>query len=310
MKKILVLVTALLTCGSAFGSYVQAPFPTNKGGTGSASQTSSRAVTTDGSGNLVSSSATTATEIGYVNGVTSAIQTQLDAKAVRALSNLASVAINTALLPGSSGAIDLGSNTLLFRDVFITSIKDASSVISVDPINRLLKDAAGATALDYSSTSIKMLILQLLGSTSGHIDVVAPAVSTNHTVTLPATVCSNGQYWADNGSGVMSCVSPSTPLPTVVDGGNAAYTILAGDFHVRSGTTLTAGRAYTLPACTGSNIGEQHEVKNLPAQTFNITVTADGSDNIDGAATFVLAPGDSVSVICAAFSTAGTWDIQ
>ncbi len=47
------------------------------------------------------------TEFQYLNGVTSAIQTQLDGKANTALSNLASVAINTSLLPATAAGISL-----------------------------------------------------------------------------------------------------------------------------------------------------------------------------------------------------------
>lgn len=49
-----------------------------------ATTTISRALVSDGSGNI-SPATTTSTEIGYVNGVTSAIQTQLDAKIAKSL---------------------------------------------------------------------------------------------------------------------------------------------------------------------------------------------------------------------------------
>jgi hypothetical protein len=49
-----------------------------------ATVTASRALVSDGSGN-VAAATTTSTEIGYVNGVTSAIQTQLDAKIAKSL---------------------------------------------------------------------------------------------------------------------------------------------------------------------------------------------------------------------------------
>ena len=97
---------------------------------------------------------------------------------------------------------------------------------------------------------------------------------------------------------------------TVVDGGNTAYTIAASDGEVRDTTTLTADRAYTLPVCNASNIGEKHYVKNLASQTHNITLTAAGSDNVDGSASFAILPGDSYLVVCAAFSSAGTWDLN
>ncbi len=61
--------------------------------------TPSRAVVTDGSGELASS-ATTATEIGYVSGVTSAIQTQLNAKAPSASPTLTTPSTDVVTLDG------------------------------------------------------------------------------------------------------------------------------------------------------------------------------------------------------------------
>lgn len=95
-------------------------------------------------------------------------------------------------------------------------------------------------------------------------------------------------------------------VTSVVNGGNTAYSILSSDGHVRSGTTLTADRTYTLPACT-TNIGEKHDIKNLPAQTFNIILAGNGGDVIDGLASKTINPGSSVPVICAA---SGVWDVQ
>jgi hypothetical protein len=186
-----------------------------------------------------------------------------------ALSNLASVAINTSLLPASAGSANLGSAAKPF-----------------------------GTSFDQ--------VLELMGSTSGNFQLQAAAVTTSWTATAPAAVCASGQYWADNGSGVYSCTTPSIVAPTVVNGGNAAYAINAGDGHIRSGTTLTAQRTYTLDACT-TNIGERHVVKNLASQTFNIVVAGNGSDTVDGSANYTLYPGDSVSVICA---VSGYWDIE
>lgn len=93
---------------------------------------------------------------------------------------------------------------------------------------------------------------------------------------------------------------------TVVNGGNTAYTILATDQHVRSGTTLTAQRTYTLDACT-TNIGEQHEVKHVAGNAFTIVLAGNGGDTIDGSANVTLNPGDSYQVICAA---SGKWDLE
>ena len=81
MKKILLGISLLVCGGAALASYVETPYKTKKGGTESSSQTANRAVTTDGSGHIVSTSSTTDTEIGYVNGVTAGIQGQLNNKA-------------------------------------------------------------------------------------------------------------------------------------------------------------------------------------------------------------------------------------
>lgn len=67
--------------------------------------TASRAVVSDGSGNLVVSSVTS-TELGYVSGVTSAIQTQLNAKAASSHNHAASD-INS----GTMATARLGSGT-------------------------------------------------------------------------------------------------------------------------------------------------------------------------------------------------------
>jgi hypothetical protein len=187
-----------------------------------------------------------------------------------ALSNLASVAINTSLLPATAGSANIGSAALPF-------------------------------GTDYEQE------LDLIGSTSGNVQVKAAAVTTPWTITLPAAVCSSGQYWADNGSGVYSCTTLTTPNVTVTNGGDTAYAILSTDQHIRSGTTLTAPRTYTLPACTSLTIGKKFEIKNLPSQTFNLTVATSGSDMIDGSSTWVLEPGDSVPVVCA---VATAWDVE
>lgn len=125
--------------------------------------TASRAVVTDGSGNLTTST-TTATEIGYSSGLFSNIQTQLNDKlsksggtmtgpivlngdpgaalqaapkqyvdntinstaALRALSNLSSVAINSSLLPASADSITVGSSSLRYSNMVSQQLTIAS----------------------------------------------------------------------------------------------------------------------------------------------------------------------------------------
>jgi hypothetical protein len=102
-----------------------------------AATTASRALVSDGSG-FVSASSVTSTELGYLSGVTSALQTQLDAKASTALSNLASVAINTSLISDTNNTDDLGSDAIEWKDVYAHAIKHGD---------------AGTPALTISTTS-------------------------------------------------------------------------------------------------------------------------------------------------------------
>lgn len=72
-------------------------------------------------GSLTTATYPSLTELSYVKGVTSAIQTQFTGKASLALDNLASVAINTSLLLGTSDGGALGSTTKMWSDLFLAS---------------------------------------------------------------------------------------------------------------------------------------------------------------------------------------------
>jgi hypothetical protein len=126
-----------------------------------------------------------------------------------------------------------------------------------------------------------------------------------------------------NAKGLITAASNgSAANPTIVNGGNTAYSILSGDGHIIPGVALTANRTYTLPLCTSSNFGEHHEVANSPyfngsdiltAQTDNIIVAGNTSDTVDGASTYTLNPYDSASFICESYdstATQGEWAVQ
>lgn len=143
----------------AFRSLVVADLPTvttAKGGTGSTSQTASRLVTTDGSGNIVSTLGVTSTEAGYLSGVTSAIQTQLNAKqsTITVLSianggtnanNATSAALN--LLP----AIATNALKVLRVNSGATGIEWATSTGGIASIN---SDTTSAQTIQGSSAAI------------------------------------------------------------------------------------------------------------------------------------------------------------
>ena len=75
----------------------------------------------------------TNTEFQYLGSVTSDIQTQLNAKANTALSNLASTAVNTDILPAADLTHDLGSASLRFDAVFTEEINGGTGDITLNP---------------------------------------------------------------------------------------------------------------------------------------------------------------------------------
>ena len=102
--------------------------PIAKGGTGAVSFTASRAVVSDGSGNLTVS-ATTAVEMAFVSGVTSSIQAQLDAKQA----TITVLAINKG---GTAGATAQAARLNLLPSIATNG-------------NKTLKVNAGATDVEW-----------------------------------------------------------------------------------------------------------------------------------------------------------------
>lgn len=95
---------------------------------GSGIYTASRAVITDGSGNLTTAT-TTSTEIGYLNGVTSAIQTQLNLKAPLASPTFTGV-VTTPTIEITNGTINPTS---------LTNITMMGTVLPFDPNFNMVK---------------------------------------------------------------------------------------------------------------------------------------------------------------------------
>jgi hypothetical protein len=195
----------------------------------------------------------------------------------------------TAYADASSAAASLAIIASSIVNGDLTHAPDGNSIFDALALKQdLLVNSAGLAAALSDETGTGLAVFD-----------TSPALAGNPTAPTQAA--------GNNSTRLATTAFVQAALVTsVVDGGNAAYTILASDGHVRSGTALTANRTYTLPACV-ANIGEKHVIKNLPAQTFNIILAADGTDVIDGVASKALLPGDSIPVVCAA---SGVWDIQ
>lgn len=88
------------------------------------------------------------TELNFVDGVTSDIQTQFTGKANLALSNLASVAVNTSLISDADNTDDLGSSANGWKDIYARRLRlDGSTSGTVDIASDALSNTATGTNL-------------------------------------------------------------------------------------------------------------------------------------------------------------------
>lgn len=138
-----------------------------------ATTTSSRALVTDASKNVVSSS-TTATEIGYVSGVTSTIQTQIDGKQATGNYITALTGDITASGPGSAAA------TLATVNSNVGSFTNASITLNA---KGLVTAASNGTAPVTSVTGTANRIT-VTGTTTPSIDIAATYVGQSSITTL------------------------------------------------------------------------------------------------------------------------------
>ncbi len=85
--------------------------------------------------------------------------------------------------------------------------------------------------------------------------------------------------------------NPTSPL--TVDAGHDTV-------YKSNGTALTVN----LPEIAGAQVGRVIWAKNKAGTANNLTLTPNGANTIDGAATLVLTPGQSARLLC---SSAGDW---
>jgi len=93
---------------------------------------------------------TAATVKGAFQGIDTALGS-IAGFANTALSNLASVAINTSLLAGTDNSINLGSAAKRWAAAWILSLKDASGQTQIDLLNRRLQNTSSSTTLDWQA---------------------------------------------------------------------------------------------------------------------------------------------------------------
>lgn len=197
-------------------------------GTGIGSLTASRAVVTDGSGDLTVAT-TTATEIGYVNGVTSAIQTQIDTKASTAYVDATFQPLDadlTALAGVSSNGLlaHTGAGTAAART--ITGTANEVSVSNGDGVsgNPTLSLPTGINPTKLADGSVTATEFQYLGGVTSDIQTQLDARQPlDADLTAVAGLASAGIV-ARTGAGTASVrtITGTANEVTVVDGGGVA----------------------------------------------------------------------------------------
>lgn len=203
------------------------------------------------------------TEVSYVKGVTSAIQTQIDGKAARTLGNLASVAINTSLLPASNDGAALGSGSLAFSDLFLASgavinfnngtytithstgnLLYSISNTSTTPMVTLNQSSTGDAAIRFALGSTRSYVIGIDNSAT---DVLSISSSANGSAVLGTgtliTLTSGGLLTVSGGITSSAGVTTLGTLAGAIDAGGAtSFEIPNGS----GGTTVDAAGEVTI----------------------------------------------------------------
>ena len=176
----------------------------------------------------------------------------------------------------NSGVLSINGNTGVLTGIVTTG--DTGTVT-----NTMLAGSIANTKLLNSSITV----------TAGTGMSGGGSVALGGTVTLTnagVTSIAGSSNIAVTGSTGSVTISAVNGFQSVVTGNNAsAYTILATDQYVGSIHSTTGATAITLPLGSGVTVGRQYVIKDEGGNAGNggrrITITANGSDLIDGAAT-------------------------
>ena len=221
--------------------------------------TASRAVVTDGSGNLINAT-TTSTEIGYVNGVTSAIQTQINGKITSGAGAIVNADVN------ASAAIAVSKLAAL----------TASRAVVTDGSGFISASAATATEVGYLSGVTSGIQAQIDGISAG---AGGTAVISSNTFSGASSVDLDDEL-ADTSYDFFILLIRASPsnddvqIRARVDSDSgASYATTGYETHLRglrNGTDQTANASghFTLAGSSTST----RSVGNAAAEFFSCTV--------------------------------------
>lgn len=226
-----------------------------------------------------------------------AYQSQIDGKAATTLGNLASVAINTTLLPASDGGAALGSGTFAFSNLFL----DTGSVIDwnnndcrlTHSTNLLAFTGCGNgytydnavaavrfNAANGSTSAGAIRILEDSDDGSNYTQLSVTAMAANVLYTLPPDDGDAGEQLQTDGSGGLTWESAGGIPTTITVADTTDSTSFCGLFESATGDLgpkTDAGCTYD-----ASNGTLASTIFNTATLTLTGTGTLNGLDAIDG----------------------------
>lgn len=134
------------------------------------------------------------------------LQTDVNGRATTALDNLASVAINASLLPGTDNTINLGSASKRYTTTYTQELRDASAALVYSITGRTLYDTAGNASIIHTSatevsvngrkvTNLGTPVATTDATTKDYVDsAISVASPTNYILNPKAVVDTTG--WA------------------------------------------------------------------------------------------------------------------
>lgn len=141
-------------------------------------------------------------------------------------------------------------------------------------------------------------------------DVIAALVAQNSGGSAPATTFA-GMWWYDTTNGVLKRRNAANTgwvvclgfASSMVQAKSGSYTALLSDMD----TLLDCSGTWTLALTAAADLGDGWRAKVRNGGTGVITIDPNGAEQVNGAATVALAPGDSCELICngTAFKTVG-----
>jgi hypothetical protein len=263
------------------------PLSVAAGGTGLSSLTANAVILGNGTSSPTFVAPGASGNVLTSNGTTWVSSAAAASGANTALSNLSSVAINTALLPATDftgGAINLGSNALRFATLYASTAQDASNVNVIGLQTRILYSSTGATVANWSSGALAMNSNKITGLANGTAAGDALSYSQLGVANGIATLDSGGKIpVAQLPSAVMTYEgtwNASTNTPTLADGtgdpGQVYVVSVAGTQNLGSGSQTFAVGDWVVAnaSIVWQKVVNSNAVASVNGQTGAVTVNA------------------------------------